>query len=95
MISAGHILFNFIPENNPELVILVSSLGNTTILSSVGARLVINMKEAGAKGLNEGMGTSSAKATVSVMNFAAPPLAQTSDVSGGDGTIDEIEMADV
>ena len=64
---------------------LSESLGNQAILSSVGARLLINMKEAGMKGLNEGMGSSAgSKATVSGMDFAAPP-AQRSDVSRVDG----------
>ena len=79
---------------------LESSLGSPAILSSVGARLLINMKEAGAKGLNEGMGSSAgSKATVSGMDFAVPP-AQTSVVSHVDGEeelgiIEEIGMVDV
>ena len=80
----------------------LSLLGNTATLSSVGARLLINMKEAGAKGLNEGMGSSAgsgSKSTVSGMDFATPP-AQTSAVSRVDGEeelemVEEIEMVDV
>lgn len=79
---------------------LGQALGSPAILSSVGARLLINMKEAGAKGWNEGMGSSAgSKATVSGMDFAAPP-AQTSVASrvGGEeelGMVEEIEMIDV
>ena len=79
---------------------LEATLGNPSILSSVGARLLINMKEAGAKGWNEGMGSSAgSKATVSGMDFAAPP-AQTSVASrvGGEEEsvlVEEIEMVDV
>lgn len=60
-----------------------SSLGNPAVLSSVGARLLLNMKEAGEKGLNEGMGGSGLKATVNEMQFAAPALM--SDTEGGLG----------
>ena len=81
-------------------VVLADSLGSAAILSSLGARLLINMKEAGAKGLNEGMGSSAgSKANVSGMDFAAPP-AQTSVASRvGDeeevGRDEEIEMVEV
>lgn len=53
---------------------LSSSLGNPAILSSVGARLLLNMKEAGAKGLNEGMGSSVARVTLSGIDFVEPPM---------------------
>lgn len=98
-ISVGAIVINFIPESIPAFV-LAGSLGKPAILSSVGARLLINMKEAGEKGLNEGMGSSAeSKATVSEVDFTAAP-AQTSVASrvGGEeelGTIEEIEMVDV
>lgn len=79
VISAGDIVFDILPGSIP-IAVVESTLGNPAILSSVGARLLINMKEAGAKGLNEGTGSSSAsKATVSGMNFAVPP-AQTSGI---------------
>lgn len=79
---------------------LEASLGNPAILSSVGARLLINMKEAGAKGLNEGMGSSAgSKATVSGMGFAAPPAQASVASRVGDeeelGMVEEIEMVDV
>lgn len=95
----GTIIVEFLPESIPA-VVLDNSLGSPAILSSVGARLLLNMKEAGAKGLNEGMGISaSSRATVSGMDFAACP-AQTSVVSGvsgeeESGMTEEIEMVDV
>ena len=95
----GSIISNFISNSIPAIVLGIS-LGNPAILSLVGARLLINMKEAGAKGLNEGMGSSAgSKATVSGMDFAAPPT-QTSVASRVDdeeelGMIEEIEMVDV
>ena len=78
-ISAGAIVLNFIPSNIP-VTMIGSSFGNTAILSSVGARLLLNMKEAGAQGLNEGMGSNISKATVSGMDFAEAP-AQASVIS--------------
>ena len=62
------------------MLIVEEAFGNPAILSSVGARLLINMKKAGARGLNEGMGNSASKATMSGMDFAAPP-AQTTPVA--------------
>lgn len=57
------------------------------------------MKEAGEKGLNEGMGSSIAglsKATMSGMDFAAPTTRRSVFCEeDGDGRSDEIEMADV
>lgn len=48
---------------------LSDSLGNVAILSSVGARILLDMKEAGEKGLNEGMGSNASRATISGMEF--------------------------
>lgn len=96
-ISSGRTLNNFIPIIIPE-VVFNSSLGNLALLSSIGARLLFNMKEAGSKGLNEGMGTSArSKGTISGMDFAAPPPVQTSGASHGDGEqmAEEIEVAEV
>lgn len=98
LVSAGGILANSLSESIPEFI-LEDSLGNPAILSSVGARLLINMKEAGAKGLNEGMGSSVSRSTVSEMNFEAHP-AQTSagshiDVEEGLGIVEEIETVEV
>lgn len=83
IVSAFGVLENFLPSSILVLV-LGGTIGNLAILSSVGARLLLNMKEAGEKGLNEGMGGSGLKATVDGMEFAAP--AQTLDTEGGEET---------
>lgn len=75
---------------------LEGTFGNPVILSSVGARLLINMKEAGEKGLNEGMGSSAAsRDTVSGMDFAAPH-AHRSIASRADGeeVVEDIESVE-
>lgn len=93
-LSAEIIIADFLPGKIPmTVVVFLGTLGNPAILSSVGARLLINMKEAGAKGLSEGMGSSAgSRATVSGLDFAAPPRAQASGFSCGN---DEIETVDV
>ena len=48
---------------------LSNSLGTPAILSSVGARILLDMKEAGEKGLNEGMGSNVSRETISGMEF--------------------------
>lgn len=75
------------------MIVLESSLGNLAILSSVGARLLLNMKEAGLKGLNEGLGSSALQATVSGMNFAVP-LAQTQVDPGAGGEEERSDSGD-
>ena len=82
---------NFLPASIPMLTV-GGSLGNIAILSSVGARLLLNMKEAGEKGLNEGMGGSGLKATFNEMEFAAPPVQRSrSSVGEGEEIIDNVE----
>lgn len=97
-VSAGAILGNLVATNIPILVIS-QSLGNTAILSSVGARLLLNMKEAGANGLIEGTEVGLSRGSMSRMDFAAAPLPQSSILSGvaadEEGRVDEIEMAEV
>lgn len=98
LLSAGGILETVLPFSIP-IFIISESLGNPALLSSVGARLLLNMKEAGEKGLNKGMGSSIAgvsKATVKGMDFAAPHTGRSvSCEEGGDRRSEEIEMADV
>lgn len=73
-------IINSLVSVSTLVIVLQSSLGSPAILSSVGARLLLNMKEAGAKGWREGMGSSAgSKAAISGMDFAAPH-AQTSVV---------------
>ena len=55
----------------------LSILANPALLSILGARLLFNMKEAGAKGLNEGTSCGS-KSTISDIDFGAPPEATAS-----------------
>lgn len=89
--SGGIIVADILPLDLPVLVV-VGLIGCPAFLSSVGARLLLNMKAAGEKGLNEGMGSSASRATVSGMDFAAP-FAQRSDVPHEDEgeSIGEIE----
>lgn len=56
---------------------LYAAVGNLASLSILGAHLLFNMKEAGAKGLNQGTSCSS-RATMSNIDFATPPPAATS-----------------
>lgn len=49
------------------------------MLSLAGARLLLNMKEAGAKGLHEGIPSSGLKSNISELDFAAPPMAPDRD----------------
>ena len=81
IVSAEGVLENFLPSSI-LVIVLGGTIGNPSILSSVGARLLLNMREAGEKGLNEGMGGSGLRATVNGMEFAAP--AQSSDTEGGE-----------
>ena len=50
---------------------ILGGLGNPPLLSILGARLLFNMKEAGAKGLNEGTSCGS-KSVISDIEFNAP-----------------------
>ena len=69
-VSAATILAEFLSSIKPILAV-EDSIGNPAILSSVSAHLLLNMKESGAKGLNEGMGAWGD--TMDGMDFAAPP----------------------
>ena len=51
---------------------ILTVLDNPSLLSILGTRLLFNMKEAGAKGLNEGTSCGQ-KSTISDIEFAAPP----------------------
>ena len=90
-ISAAGIIGNFAPSSLPEIIV-EASVGSPAILSSVGARLLLNMKEAGSKGLNEGMGSNVSRATISGMDFAEPArisvLCRDENVEGMDEEMD-------
>ena len=65
---------NFTVEPNALFTYAFNVLANPSLLSILGARLLFNMKEAGAKGLNEGTSCSS-RSTISAIDFGAPPEA--------------------
>lgn len=58
------------------LAAVLNSVGNPALLSLLGARLLFNMKEAGAKGLNQGTSCGS-RSTVSAIGFAGDTLFST------------------
>ena len=77
LVSVFEIIANFTAESNALFAYILDALANPALLSILGARLLFNMKEAGAKGLNEGTSCSS-KSTISDIEFGAPPEAATS-----------------
>ena len=64
-------------ESNAPFLYILDALANPSLLSILGARLLFNMKEAGAEGLNEGTSCGS-KSTISDIEFGAPPEATAS-----------------
>ena len=64
-------------ESNALFGYILDALANPPLLSILGASLLFNMKEAGAKGLNEGTSCGS-KSTISDIEFGAPPEAAVS-----------------
>ena len=78
LVSVFQIAINFFTsESNALFTYALEVLANPPLLSILGARLLFNMKEAGAKGLNEGTSCGS-KSTISDIDFGAPPKATTS-----------------
>ena len=77
LVSVFAIVGEFTSESNALFAYIVSGLADPALLSILGARLLFNMKEAGAKGLNEGTSCDS-KSTISDIEFGAPPEATTS-----------------
>lgn len=69
-VSVLHILENVFKES-ALLSFILDCIGNPALLSLLGARLLFNMKEAGAKGLNQGTSCGS-KSTVSEIDFMEP-----------------------
>lgn len=88
-----HILENSFVES-----ILLSSIfaavGSPALLSLLGARLLFNMKEAGAKGLNQGTSCGS-KSTVSEIDFTEPPQAGTGHSLEDAEAAEAIEMEEM
>ena len=72
LVSVFEIIVNFTFESNALFAYILTVLGNPSLLSILGARLLFNMKEAGFKGLNQGMSCGS-KSTVSEIDFAEAP----------------------
>ena len=70
LVSVLRVISIFVVESLVVSAIL-SFAGNSAFLSILGAHLLFNMKEAGAKGLNQGTSCGS-KSTVSGIDFAEP-----------------------
>lgn len=70
---------------------ILTFIGNQSLLSLMGSRLLFNMKEAGEKGLNQGTSCNS-RSTTSSIDFAEGPggsaTAETSE-------IDEVELEEI
>ena len=77
LVSVFKIVVDFAAESNAHFAYILDTLANPTLLSILGARLLFNMKEAGAKGLNEGTSCGS-NSTISDIDFGAPPEAAAS-----------------
>lgn len=73
---------------------ILTSIGNPVLLSLLGARLLFNMKEAGAKGLNQGTSCGS-KSTVSEIDFTEPPQAGTGHSLEDAQAAEAIEMEEI
>ena len=77
LVSVFHIIIDFTFGSNALFAYALEVLANPPLLSVLGTRLLFNMKEAGAKGLNEGTSCGS-KSTISDIEFGAPPEASAS-----------------
>ena len=77
LVSVFEIVEDFTLESNALFAHILTVLANPPLLSMLGARLLFNMKKAGAKGLNEGTSCGS-KSTISDIEFGAPPEAAAS-----------------
>ena len=89
LVSIFAIIEDFTGESNALFAYILTVLGNPSLLSILGARLLFNMKEAGAKGLNEGMSCDS-KSTISDIDFGAPRPEATASQSHDEATEAEI-----
>ena len=77
LISVIQIVVKFTDGSNALFTYILDTLADPALLSILGSRLLFNMKEAGAKGLNEGTSCGS-KSTISDIEFGAPPKAAAS-----------------
>ena len=97
LVSAVNIIDNFLDETS-ALSAAFSCVGNPALLSILGARLLFNMKEAGAKWLNQGISCGS-KSTASEAVFAPPSAVATTnqqqDDTAGAASASKIETHEV
>ena len=71
LVSVFQIVTNFMEGSNALLAYVLAVLANPSLLSILGSRLLFNMKEAGAKGLNEGT-SCGLKLTISNITSGTP-----------------------
>ena len=83
LVSVFQIIANFTQDSNALFTYILTGLASPPLLSILGSRLLFNMKEAGAKGLNEGTSCGS-KSTISDIDFGAPPEAAASQSQDGE-----------
>lgn len=79
LVSVVNIIAGFLDENS-VLSAAFANVVKPALLSILGARLLCNMKEAGAKGLKEGTSCGS-KSTVSETVYASPPIVATASAN--------------
>ena len=77
LVCAFQIVDNLTSDSIAPFIYILPMLANPALLSILGARLLFNMKEAGAKGLNEGTSCGS-KSTISEIDFGVLPDAAAS-----------------
>ena len=86
----SEIIIDLTGESNALFIFILGVIANPPLLSILGARLLFNMKEAGAKGLNEGTSCGS-KSTISNIKFGVPLAHQSLDETT-EAVITEIEQ---
>ena len=68
--SVFNIIGLLVPVDSVFLDNVVRSIGNVSFLSVLGSRLLVNLREAGELGLNQGTNYRPSSRTVSDINFA-------------------------
>ncbi|KAL5524826.1 hypothetical protein ACEPAF_9972 [Sanghuangporus sanghuang] len=64
---------------------VLSSLGHPALLTTLGSRMLFNLKEAGERGQNEGTNYRTPTSTISDMDFAEPACPQRDSETGTHG----------
>ena len=90
LVSVLRVISIFVVESLVVSAIL-SFAGNPAFLSVLGAHLLFNMKEAGAKGLNQGTNYGS-RVIVSDIDFAAAPPVATTESSNEETNSEEFDL---